>query len=126
MLVDDDNELREMMTDHLSLSFIISAFGSGHEAIECINTGKKIDLLITDFNLEDPTGLDGLDIVEALRVGQPDVPVILITGSMTHEPRIQGLLKMPKTNVLLKPVDRSIVDKLIEKLFLETSSSKVP
>jgi two-component system, cell cycle sensor histidine kinase and response regulator CckA len=58
--------------------------GNGAEALWMAghNEGVKIDLLVTDLRM--PV-MSGLDLVSELRVSQPDIKVIIVTGELTDD-----------------------------------------
>ena len=61
---------------------------SGPAALRVIQTGARIDVLISDVGL--PGGMDGRQVAEIALKRQPDLPVILITGYAFGEP-IRGM-----------------------------------
>jgi len=65
LVVDDDSELREAVTEQLSMheEFEVTAVGSGREGVQAAKVGR-IDLVIMDVGLPD---IDGYDAVRILR-----------------------------------------------------------
>ena len=80
LVIDDEPMIRSMMETALStMGYAVTAAGSVGEALELYeNETERFDALVTDFNLEDGTGLD---IVNTVRGNSKDTPVILMTGS---------------------------------------------
>jgi DNA-binding response OmpR family regulator len=89
LVVDDDSELREAVTEQLSMheEFEVTAVGSGREGIQAAKVGP-IDLVIMDVGLPD---IDGHDAVRILRKNGFKAPIIMLTGHNTDSDTILGL-----------------------------------
>ena len=89
LLVDDDSDLREALTDQLALydEFEIK---TAENATMGIAEAKKehVDLLIMDVGLPD---MDGREAVKLLRKGGFRAPIIMLTGHDTDSDTILGL-----------------------------------
>jgi len=100
LLVDDDEMVR------LSLAHTLILLGqevfpapSGAEALAFLQSGKPVDLVITDLNMPD---MDGLATITATRALRPDLPILLTSGFMDE--RVSGLLQaFPDARLLPKP-----------------------
>src|SRR5262249_45012374 len=57
------------------------------EALAAIDQ-EQPDLVLTDLQMP---GMDGLQLVEAVRAGHPSVPVVLMTGFGSEEVAVQAL-----------------------------------
>jgi DNA-binding response OmpR family regulator len=89
LLVDDDEELREALTEQLSLyeEFIIACEASAAKGIQTARNGH-VDLMIVDVGLPD---MDGREAVKLLRKGGFKAPIIMLTGHDTDSDTILGL-----------------------------------
>jgi DNA-binding response OmpR family regulator len=89
LIVDDDSELREAVTEQLSMheEFEVTAVGSGREGVQAAKVGR-IDLVIMDVGLPD---IDGHDAVRILRKNGFKAPIIMLTGHNTDSDTILGL-----------------------------------
>ena len=89
LVVDDDSELREAVTEQLSMheEFEVTAVGSGREGVQAAKVGR-IDLVIMDVGLPD---IDGHDAVRILRKNGFKAPIIMLTGHNTDSDTILGL-----------------------------------
>ena len=89
LLVDDDSELREAVTEQLSMheEFEVTAVGSGREGVQAAKVGR-IDLAVMDVGLPD---IDGHDAVRILRKNGFKAPIIMLTGHNTDSDTILGL-----------------------------------
>jgi DNA-binding response OmpR family regulator len=88
LVVDDDPELREALTEQLSLheEFDVVAVENGREAVQAAKVGQ-IDLVIMDVGLPD---IDGYDAVRILRKNGFKAPIIMLTGHDTDSDTILG------------------------------------
>ena len=78
MLVDDDATVRDVTTTMLQdAGFTVIATESGQAALATLEARAPVDLLVADFAMP---GLSGADLVRVARAGQPDLPVLVITG----------------------------------------------
>lgn len=100
LVVDDDPILRlvlRRLLDHLHLNFDLAANGSEARAFAMIH---PYALVLTDTHLGDETGLD---LVAALRLLNPQLPAVIVSGDATDEARdaarIAGI-----DDYLVKPV----------------------
>ena len=89
LIVDDDSELRDALTEQLSLNeeFEAVAVDCGSKGVQSAKTGQ-IDLVIMDVGLPD---IDGREAVRILRKNGFKAPVIMLTGHKTDSDTILGL-----------------------------------
>ena len=89
LLVDDDNDLREALTEQLGL-YDEFAITQEESATAGIKTAREahVDLLIMDVGLPD---MDGREAVKLLRKGGFKSPIIMLTGHDTDSDTILGL-----------------------------------
>ena len=80
LIVDDEQEVREIAATHLaSLGYDIVEAGNGRAALDLFKTGiaANFDLLLVDYAIP---GLSGAEVIRVARQMRPDVPVVLMTG----------------------------------------------
>ena len=78
LFVDDDFLIRLSTVSLLEdLGHTVIAASSGAEAIEHLQAGKKIDLMITDYAMP---GMTGTQLAESARALMPKLPILLATG----------------------------------------------
>jgi len=89
LLVDDDEDLREALSEQLDITgdFDVSEAGSGAEAIEISKDGL-FDILILDVGLPDT---DGRELCKRLRKSGIKAPILMLTGHDTDADAILGL-----------------------------------
>jgi signal transduction histidine kinase len=94
LLVDDEENVREIIAEHLrDLGYRVLEADSAPAALRIIQTGARIHLLISDVGL--PGDMDGRQVAETVLKHHQDLPVILITGYAFGEP-ISGIDVMRK------------------------------
>jgi DNA-binding response OmpR family regulator len=89
LLVDDDDDLRQILVEQLSLyeEFSLLQESNATRAMQTAKTGQ-VDLMIMDVGLPD---MDGREAVKLLRKGGFKSPVIMLTGHDTDSDTILGL-----------------------------------
>jgi DNA-binding response OmpR family regulator len=89
LIVDDDPELRDALTEQLSLheEFEAVAAENGSKGVQAAKAGQ-IDLVIMDVGLPD---IDGREAVRILRRNGFKAPIIMLTGHDTDSDTILGL-----------------------------------
>lgn len=119
LIVDDAIELGRMLQDTIKTvhpEFLISVVPSAEEAL-LESSRLVIDLLITDFRLP---GMTGTELIRKIRVRQPKVKVILMTGVVQDE-RMNRQRDEAKPDIFLrKPITGSdfigAVDSLLDAI----------
>ena len=88
LIVDDDPELRDALTEQLSLyeEFEAVAVESGSHGVQAAKAGQ-IDLVIMDVGLPD---IDGREAVRILRKNGFKAPIIMLTGHDADSDTILG------------------------------------
>ena len=89
LLVDDDEALRQTLSDQLGLheEFSVSVSTTGAEALELVKAGVY-DLILLDVGLPD---LDGWEICKLMRKAGVKTPIIMLTGADSDSDTILGL-----------------------------------
>jgi two-component system alkaline phosphatase synthesis response regulator PhoP len=90
LIVEDDTDLNEMIGSVLLKSGYESDTASGYEEMQ-VQLGRNIpELILLDQKLP---GKEGLDIIKELRtrVEYAHIPVIMVTGCLDEETKVQGL-----------------------------------
>jgi len=109
MLVDDEEDFVEMLD--LRLKEIGENVVTAYNGSECLNIleTQDIDVVILDVKMP---GMDGIEVLQAIKKQYPLIEVIMLTGHGTIEIAIQGM-KLGAFDFLFKPAD---FDELTEKL----------
>ena len=99
LVVDDEAVIREGLTRILEGGGLaVETAKNGHAAIELLQQ-KEFDLIITDLKMP---GMDGFEVLNAVKILQPDTPVIMITGYATVETAVEAM-KFGTVDYLVKP-----------------------
>lgn len=113
LVIDDDEDFRLILTRALEKEgYRVQAVGSGAEAIEALK-GQRFDLALVDIKMPE---MGGRETVKEIRKLDPQLPVLLVTGSPDLPDRelqdqAQGWIYKPFRLAQL----RSIVRKLLEE-----------
>lgn len=111
LVVDDEAVIRDGL--HRTLSgdrFCVETCKSGHIAIELLQE-KEYDLIITDLKMP---GMNGIEVLKAVKGLQPDIPVIMITGYATVDTAVEAM-KNGATDYITKPFTPQQILEKIEK-----------
>ncbi len=77
LVVDDDENIREILKDLLMMSgHQVSLSSNGEEALE-IFFKQELDLIITDLGMP---GISGWEVNRRIKENQPEKPVVIISG----------------------------------------------
>lgn len=90
ILVVDDAAMDRRLTGGLlekHSDWNVEYAANGSEALACIQA-SAIDVVVTDLQMPE---MDGLNLVQAIRVQYADIPVILMTGHGSEELAVQAL-----------------------------------
>lgn len=100
LVVDDDHEIRELLTDYLrDAGFKVFEASNGREMWRVVNK-EQVDLIVLDLMLPEE---DGLSLCREVRA-QGDTPIIMLTAKGTLVDRIVGL-EVGADDYLPKPFD---------------------
>jgi two-component system OmpR family response regulator len=99
VVVDDDHEIRTLLTEYLTLNrFDVAAFESGEAFLDSARAHLEADIAILDVMLP---GMTGFDVCRELR-GFSRMPVIMLTANSDEMDRIVGL-ELGADDYLAKP-----------------------
>jgi DNA-binding NtrC family response regulator len=109
LIVDDDDFMRETLTDILSeMGYEAELAGSGEEALAKINE-KYYDIALIDLKMQ---GLNGCQTFQEIKTISPDTKAIIMTA-YSQEALIKDCLREGAFGVLYKPLD---MDKVYEQI----------
>lgn len=99
LLVDDDQELTELLSDYLEAEGMrVSVENSGKAALVRLQRGESFDLAVFDIMMPE---MSGLELLQQVRP-KLDLPVVMLTGRGGDIDRILGL-EMGADDYLAKP-----------------------
>ena len=122
LVVDDSRVTRKIVVRELELLGIKQV----DEAVDGVEAWRLFrqapyDCVITDWNMPN---MNGLDLLESIRVMDSEVPVLMITTESEKEKVIQAL-QSGVTDYLLKPFDEAELHQKIAKYALDFGHSPV-
>ncbi len=101
LIVDDEPDIRELLTMTLELMDLNVTSAAGvREAKELLSSGK-FDVCLTDMRMPDG---DGLELLEWIKTHAPNLPVALITAHGSVETAVHAL-KLGAFDFISKPLD---------------------
>ncbi len=104
LVIDDDEQTRALVRHMLDRE--------GHEVVEAVDGADGLrlfgksppDVVLTDINMP---GLDGHDVIEAIRMQHPDVPIIAISGGgpVGREELLLKASALGADQIIMKPFE---------------------
>jgi len=90
LVVEDDERIASFLAKGLAADgYAVSVAANGTEAMSALGgIGEDLAAVLLDLTLP---GVDGLDILAAIRKEDPDLPVLIVTASGEVNYRIRGL-----------------------------------
>jgi DNA-binding NtrC family response regulator len=111
LVADDERSIRLMLETGLALNgFRVTAVRNGREAIEAA-ASNRFDAVLSDVYMPDGSGLD---VVDTLRAGSPELPIVLITARATLEAAVEAMAR-GATDFIGKPFEIASVVALIRR-----------
>ena len=108
LVVDDSAVDRRLASGLLEKEgeFHILLAADGHEAMDVLRR-EPVDLVLTDLQME---GMDGLQLVEAVRADFPLTPVILMTSRGSEEIAVKALEKGAASYVAKRRLPKELLE----------------
>ena len=101
LVIDDEPIVRMLIVEVVEeAGYTALEAGDGPSGLEIINSGVRVDLLVTDVGL--PGGMNGRQVADAARVARPDLKVLFVTGYAENAVVSGGHLE-PGMAVMTKP-----------------------
>ncbi len=114
LVVDDEGEIREMLTDSLTrFGFSVVAVESGEKAVDLLRAGHDVDVVVLDMIMP---GMDGRETYFEIKKARPEVPVFVSTG-YSSEGRVQDILNNGGVGLLHKPFTLDELRQLLVERF---------
>jgi DNA-binding response OmpR family regulator len=117
LVVEDDSNLKDMLTEWLILKgYTVAACEGGEEAMEQLSM-INFDVILLDWHLTDCTGID---LLRAYRSRGGKAIVLMLTGSTTQAEREEALAS-GATAYMIKPFKLPELSLTIERLLAGTA-----
>lgn len=102
LLVDDDPIILYVVTEVLmQVGLRVFPCASGEAALRNFTDHKRVDLLITDFQMP---SISGIQLAAALTRMQPDLPVLVMSASLLPA-RAAAIVRQQRWSFLGKPLE---------------------
>ncbi len=112
LIVEDDPALNQMLALHFEdEGFEVEGAMTCAEALECVEA-NAYDLLLLDQQLPDGTGME---LLEAVLLREPDLPVVMMTGQHDLELAIEAIGK-GAADFVHKPVETAQLQQTVSRL----------
>ncbi len=116
LLVEDDDKLRNTITDYLQMNgYIVTACCDGSTALDSFENKSPFDIVLLDGMLPD---IDGFDVLSKIRETS-DVPVIILSARESERDQLSGF-HLGADNYITKPFLLSILKEHINALLART------
>ncbi|MBI5809653.1 MAG: response regulator [Deltaproteobacteria bacterium] len=111
MLVDDDETVREALTELLGRNgWEVCPFNSAENAIEAM-ASSRYDIIVTDINMP---GINGMDFMQKAKEAAPDMPIVMITGYPSIDVAVDAI-RRGASDFLTKPFKLEELEIVIRK-----------
>jgi DNA-binding NtrC family response regulator len=110
LLVDDEEAFVETMAKRLTKrGMTVTTAFDGDQALQRLEEAPSVEVVVLDVKMP---GLDGIDVLTAIKAKYPILEVIMLTGHATVETAIEGM-KLGAFDFLVKPCD---MEQLVAKV----------
>lgn len=89
LVVEDEEEIRELMADRLQSSFIVETAANGIEALEILRK-EHVDIVVSDIMMPQ---MDGIELCHNIKgnIKFSHIPVVFLTAKNDTDSKIEGL-----------------------------------
>lgn len=120
LVVEDDNALREALTASLEVSgYNTTSVDCAESALNLLGTGASPDMVITDVQMGE---MSGIDLLKSIRTNNAKLPVILMTAYGEISDAVE-VMRMGACDYLQKPFEANRLTDLIESYLPKDKSS---
>jgi len=110
LIIDDDEQIRNLLVDGLSRHYSCRAVGSAKDELATLSA-DAFDLVISDI---DVTGMSGIELVRRLHSLVPDTVVVMISGQQSIQTAIEAM-SVGAFDYVTKPLDLRHVEAAVER-----------
>ena len=118
LVVDDEADVRQVLRTALEgRGYRVDEAASGEEALAHL-ASRRYDLLLLDLRM---AGMNGVGVMERVRLSRPDLPIIILTGYATLESAIAAV-RCGAADYLLKPVSIHDIARAVQRALQRTGA----
>ncbi|MCS6960879.1 MAG: sigma-54 dependent transcriptional regulator [Deltaproteobacteria bacterium] len=110
LIVEDDPVLRSSLIECLKEKWVVLEADTAEKALDIVESGRKIDVLVTDQRLP---GVDGISLLKVVKQKNPSVYVIVITAFGSVESAVEAM-KEGADDFIQKPFSLPELERSIE------------
>ena len=110
LIIDDEEQIRNLLIDVLGSAYQCSDAGSAEEALAAL-AETTFDLVISDIDMG---GMSGLELVPRVHSLSPDTVVVMVSGNQDIEFAIKAL-RVGAFDYITKPIDLRHVEASVER-----------
>ncbi len=119
LIVEDERETRISMFEFLNdKGYLVMVAENGHMALEMLDN-NAVDLVISDIRMPE---MSGLELLRRLRVKNPTLPVIIVTGFASVDTAVEAM-KRGAYDYILKPFPEEVVGETVRQALIVAQSS---
>jgi signal transduction histidine kinase/CheY-like chemotaxis protein len=119
LLVDDEEMVRRTTRLILErLGYRVVEVESPVRALEVIEEGRPLDLVVTDFAMP---GMNGTELAERILRSRPDLPIVLSSGYLDQR-TLDKARSLGLAGVLQKPYERERLSSVVEEALASAGS----
>lgn len=111
LIVDDEKDFLNIIAERIrARGMDVSTASSAEDAIHMV-LEKSFDVIIMDFMMP---ALDGFKALKLIKTNQPEVEIILLTGNVPDEKRMEAEA-LGALDIIEKPPDLKVLIQIIKK-----------
>ena len=110
LIIDDDDQIRTLLTRLLSAENECTAVESAERALAVLDE-KRFDLVISDINM---AGISGLELVPLVLKRNPDAVVIMVSGQQTIDYAIEAM-RVGAFDYITKPINIDHIEAAVRR-----------
>lgn len=102
LVVEDDRDLREALTDTLALAdFEVVAADCAEEALKLLMLNSDVRMIVSDVNMG---AMSGHDLLREVKQSYPQIPMLLVTAYASINDSVEAM-KLGAVDYLVKPFE---------------------
>lgn len=121
LIVEDDTDLRDALTDTLQFSgYSVVAVENGQAALARLS-GQNFRMIVTDMQMQP---VDGMELLYSVRKQNQQIPIVVMTAYGTIEKAVDAM-RGGASDYLVKPFEADALIEVVQRLLPEIKDSPV-